>query len=86
MTTPFVLDPAKGPFSAFLWVLGNEPGRVVIAQQDSGGTGQAWLVAGTTSGRLGTELTDTRGQVRALVADAVVADLIAIESHPMATS
>jgi CD109 antigen len=74
MTTRFVLDPAKGPFSAFLWVLGNEAGRVIIAQQDFGGTGQTWLVAGTTSGKLGTELTDARGQVRALYADAVVTD------------
>jgi len=74
MTAGFVLDPAKSPFSAFAWVLGNEAGTIVIAQQDFGGTGQAWLVAGTTSGKLGTELTDTRGQVRALQADAVVAD------------
>jgi hypothetical protein len=74
MTTRFVLDPAKGPFSAFAWVLGTEAGRVIIAQQDFGGTGQAWLVAGVGSGKLGTELTDARGQVRALHADAVVAD------------
>jgi len=74
MTTRFVLDPAKGPFSAFAWVLGNEAGRVLIAQQDFGGTGQVWLVAGTTSGKLGTELTDARSQARALHADAIVAD------------
>ncbi len=74
MTAQFVLDPAKSPFSAFLCVLGNEPGRILIAQQDFGGIGQAWLVADTTSGKLATELTDARGQVRALYADTVLTD------------
>ncbi len=74
MTARFVLDPAKGSFSAFLWASGSEAGSVLIAQQDFGGTGQAWLVAGTTTGKLGTELTDARAQVRALQADAVLTD------------
>jgi len=63
-TTGFVLDPAKGPFSVFLWVLGTESGRTIVAQQDGGGrgsSGPAWLTTGASDGRLGTELIDAAG-------------------------
>ncbi|MHC4484881.1 MAG: LamG domain-containing protein [Planctomycetota bacterium] len=45
--TPFVLNPADGPFSVFAWIKGGGSGQVVISQID----GANWL------------LTDQQGQV-----------------------
>jgi hypothetical protein len=43
VSTPFSLNPAAGPFSAFAWAKGGGPGQVVISQ--SGGGGVDWLLA-----------------------------------------
>jgi len=32
--TDYVLDPADGPFSAFVWIQGGAPGQVIISQAD----------------------------------------------------
>jgi hypothetical protein len=50
--TDFVLNPADGPFTVFAWIKGDEPGEVVISQQN----GANWLGTDLTSGRLMTEL------------------------------
>jgi len=50
--TPFILDPAKGSFSALAWVKGGAPGQVIISQTDSTEVGQEWLWADPSSGRL----------------------------------
>ena len=49
--TPFVLDPAAGPFSVFAWVSGGAPGRVIISQLDSSD-----LLLFDAQGRLATAL------------------------------
>jgi hypothetical protein len=49
---PFLLSPASGPFSVFLWAKGGMPGQVLLSQA----TGADWLVADTVGGTLTTEL------------------------------
>jgi hypothetical protein len=64
--TPFVCDPAAGPFSVFAWVQGGAPGQVILAQIN----GDCWLKAGDLQqmlktadlqGALMTELKEARG-------------------------
>jgi hypothetical protein len=50
--TDFVLNPAQGPFGAFLWVKGGLPGQVVMSQAG----GADWLGTHPTDGSLMTEL------------------------------
>lgn len=50
VSTPFILDPAKGSFSAFAWVKSNARGQVIISQND--GTGTRWLWTDPSYGRL----------------------------------
>ena len=52
VTTPFVLDPADGPFSVFARVRGGTPGQVIVSQIK----GANWLMAGASDGGLATEL------------------------------
>ena len=61
VSTPFILDPAKGSFSAFAWIKGGAPGQVVISQTDitigrNTQPGSAWLWADSSYGRLITRL------------------------------
>jgi N-acetylneuraminic acid mutarotase len=52
VSTPFVLDPDAGPFSAFAWIRGGVPGQVILSQ-----VGRAnWLLASSATGALMTEL------------------------------
>jgi hypothetical protein len=39
--SPFVLNPAEGFFSVFIWIKGGEPGQVILSQED----GADWLLA-----------------------------------------
>jgi len=41
ISTPFVLNPAIGSFSAFAWMKGGAPGQVIISQ--TGNNGGTWL-------------------------------------------
>ena len=52
--TPFILNPAKGPFSVFLWVKGGAPGQVILSQVG----GANWLRAASASGCLQTEFNE----------------------------
>jgi hypothetical protein len=52
VSTPFILDPAAGAFSVFAWVKGGVPEQAIISQ--AGGVN--WLAAGTSQGKLMTEL------------------------------
>ena len=53
VSTPFILDPAKGSLSAFAWIKGGAPGQVIISQTDGiGGTGETWLGADPSGGKL----------------------------------
>jgi hypothetical protein len=66
VTTPFVCDPAAGPFSVFAWVQGGAPDQVILAQAN----GACWLKAADLQemlktadlqGALMTELKAARG-------------------------
>jgi len=50
--TPFVLDPAAGPFSVFVWVQGGAPGQVIVSQEE----GLNWLCVDEATGVLRTDL------------------------------
>jgi Tol biopolymer transport system component len=66
--TPFVLNPAAGPFSVFAWVKGGAPGQVILAQ--SGGAN--WLRAASTTGQLQTELNEPGRNAGKSLSSAVV--------------
>ncbi len=72
VSTPFVLDPADGAFSAFAWVKGGAPGQVIVSQAG----GDDWLMADPSAGRLMTTLQKPRGRspVPPLVSEAVITD------------
>lgn len=53
ISTPFVLNPGAGRFSAFAWVKGGAPGQAVISQAE----GTNWLAADPSAGKLMTALT-----------------------------
>jgi uncharacterized lipoprotein YddW (UPF0748 family) len=56
--SPYVLNPADGPLSAFAWVKGGQPKEVILAQTDGSGIGREWLHTDPTDGKLLTRLTD----------------------------
>ncbi len=57
VSTPFVLNPAKGSFSISAWIKGGAPGQVMISQRDVGrDPGNMWLMADASYGRLMTRL------------------------------
>jgi len=63
ISTPFILDPAKGEFSVFAWIYGGAPGQVIISQADTSGTrgtvpGSMWLGISPSGGKLTTGLSD----------------------------
>jgi poly(3-hydroxybutyrate) depolymerase len=51
VSTPYVLNPADGPFSVFAWANGGAPGQVIISQTG----GMNWLSADSAGGNLMTE-------------------------------
>lgn len=72
ISTPLVLDPADGAFSAFAWVKGGAPGQVIVSQDG----GADWLMADPSSGKLMTTLQKPRGRspVPPLVSEVVITD------------
>jgi hypothetical protein len=56
VSTPFILNPAKGSFSAFAWIKGGVPGQVIISQ--TGGFSGTWLGTNSSEGKLMTGLSD----------------------------
>ena len=56
VSTPFILDPAKGPFSAFAWIKGGAPGQAIISQ--TRGLAGTWLGTNSSEGKLRTGLSD----------------------------
>ncbi len=67
--TPFVLNPAAGPFSVFAWVKGGSGGQVVVSQAG----GAHWLTV-TSEGTLMTELRQSGRQGKPLTSAALIAD------------
>jgi hypothetical protein len=73
VSTPFVLDPSKGPFSVFAWVKGGAPGQVVLSQEK----GADWLMADASKGRLMTTLAQPstrKASAGALGSEVTIAD------------
>ncbi|UCC43167.1 MAG: right-handed parallel beta-helix repeat-containing protein [Candidatus Zixiibacteriota bacterium] len=61
VSTPFILNPAKGSFSVSAWIKGGAPGQVMISQKDhtddrNTNPGDTWLLADASYGRLMTRL------------------------------
>jgi L-ascorbate metabolism protein UlaG (beta-lactamase superfamily) len=52
ISTPFVIDPGAGAFSAFAWVKDGGAGQVILSQKK----GLDWLMASSEDGTLATEL------------------------------
>jgi hypothetical protein len=70
VTAPAPRDPAQGPFSLFAWVKGGKPGQVILSQE----SGSDWLVAGTATGALMTDLTNGARSYRSLSSNTVITD------------
>jgi len=70
VSTPFVLNPAEGAFSVFAWVKGGGPEQAIISQ--AGGVN--WLAAGTSQGKLMTELKAPGRYGTPLFSEAVIID------------
>ena len=68
--TPFVVDPAKGPFSVFAWVKGGAPGQVILSQA----TGVNWLMADASDGALATEIKGPGRTGKALKSAKIITD------------
>jgi len=52
----YVLNPANGPFSVFIWIKGGAAGQELICQADGTGSGETWLGIDSASSFLMTEL------------------------------
>jgi len=70
VSTPFILDPADGPFSVLTWVKGGAPGLAVLSQAG----GANWLCADTLEGNLMTELKGTGRSAAALMSQTIITD------------
>jgi len=71
VSTPFVLNPADGPFSVLVWIKGGGPGQVIISQAD----GADWLLADPETGALMTDLKKLETRVpKALESQAIITD------------
>ena len=69
ISTGFVLNPADGPFSVFVWIKGGAPGQAVLSQ-----IGHVnWLCADTLEGKLTTGLKAT-GRAAALLSQTIITD------------
>jgi hypothetical protein len=74
VSAPFVLNPADGAFSVFAWIRGGVAGDVIISQADGAGTGQTWLGADSSDGKLMTTLTDGTVLVEPMVSEFSITD------------
>jgi hypothetical protein len=70
VSTPFVLNPADGRFSAFAWIKGGAPGQVVISQMG----GVNWLCIDSLEANLMTELKASGRSGAELLSQAVITD------------
>jgi len=67
--TPFILNPADGPFSVFAWINGGAPGQVVVSQQGV----VNWLTA-DAEGNLMTDLKGTGRSAKPLLSQTIITD------------
>jgi hypothetical protein len=64
-----VFDPAEGPFSVLVWVMGGAPGQVIISEP----TGANWLMA-DAEGKLMTELKGSSRSDGPLISETIITD------------
>jgi len=72
VSTPFIRDPSAGAFSVFAWVKGGGSEQAIISQAQAGGVN--WLAAGTSQGKLMTELKAAGRFGTPLFSEAVIID------------
>jgi len=70
VSTEFVMNPADGAFSIFVWIKGGAPGQVVLSQKD----GVSWLCTNASEGHLMTELKGFGRSAAALLSQTVITD------------
>jgi len=70
ISTPFVLNPANGKFSVFVWIIGGAPGQAVLSQIG----GVNWLCADTLEGNLMTELKASGRGSAELLSQTIITD------------
>ena len=70
VVTDYVLDPADGAFSVFVWIKGGIPGQTVLSQVD----GASWLCTDPAEGCLMTELVGPGRNSRPLRSQTVITD------------
>jgi N-acetylneuraminic acid mutarotase len=68
--TPFVRNPAEGPFSVFAWIRGGAPGQVLVSQLG----GADWLATDALTGALATGLRGNDRSSGPLVSQTAIAD------------
>ena len=74
VSTPFVWNPAQGPFSTFAWVKGGAAGQAIISQADGTGIGRTWLGTTGPQGVLTTTLSDDGRFTVPLASEFVITD------------
>jgi len=67
---PFVLNPADGKFSVFVWIKGGVPGQAVLSQAG----GANWLCSDSLEGNLMTELKGTGRGAAILPSQTIITD------------
>jgi L-ascorbate metabolism protein UlaG (beta-lactamase superfamily) len=72
--TDFVLDPAAGSFSTFVWIKTQTTGRPIISQANGTGTGRNWLSTNPSDGSLMTDLRTIGRGGKALISQISVTD------------
>ena len=70
VVTDYVLDPADGAFSIFVWIKGGAPGQTVLSQAD----GASWLCTDPVESCLMTELSGPGRNSRPLRSQTVITD------------
>jgi L-ascorbate metabolism protein UlaG (beta-lactamase superfamily) len=70
VSTDFVLNPADGSFSIFVWIKTEAAGRAIISQAD----GRNWLSINPSDGTLMTDLRTTGRSAKSLASQSVITD------------
>jgi hypothetical protein len=70
VSTPFVLNPADGKFSVFVWIKDGAPGQAVLSQIG----GVRWLCADLLEGNLMTELKASGRGANELLSQTIITD------------
>jgi hypothetical protein len=70
VSTDYILNPAEGAFSIFVWIKGGLPGQVLVSQAD----GANWLAADSSEGKLMAALGSLGRSGGPLLSQAVITD------------